>query len=335
MAARRCGSRARATVSWGHPRDNLERELTGETEHARVHVRRRRQPAGDIWQVRRVVEKGGVAVRYVVDVEPRREAPTTQANDLLEAQVHLSVALAVQRAPAVQRAGGYQVHREWTACQRATDLACNRGPILIGRYEREGRGYRTSELVGTGVVRGSVEDRTVPIDAADQDVDLRKDVSRQPVERGLDRRLGMAVRVQQRARAQKRVLWNRRTNRAPVVDHLARARAAGEGEAFDVAEVERHVDAVKHARIVADILRRLDQQVRWPCERRRGQVVQRPYLVAAAARQTRVDRRGQVKRSQIVRSDVEILGHGPARRVLRERPTVVPDVDRRVREEFL
>src|SRR5262249_49689839 len=129
-----------------------------------------------------------------------------------------------------------------------------RGPIRIGRREREGRGYRTTELVGTGVVRGSVEDGAVPIDAADQDVDLRNDVRGQTVERGLDGRLGAAVRVQQRADAQKRVLRNRRTNRAPVVDHLARARAAGEGEAFGVADVERHVDAVEHARIVADIL---------------------------------------------------------------------------------
>src|SRR5437016_5803866 len=55
--------------------ERLERELGSDTEHARVHVRRRGLPPGDTRNKRRVVEEGGVAVRQIVDVEPRREAP--------------------------------------------------------------------------------------------------------------------------------------------------------------------------------------------------------------------------------------------------------------------
>src|SRR5207253_4456292 len=111
--------------------ERSERELGGETEHARVHVRQRRLPARGSWNVRRVVEEGGVVVRQVVDVEHRRDAPAAKADDLLEAQVDRTVARAVHVSPAVQRAGGDEVDREWTTGQRTTELHGDRAPERI------------------------------------------------------------------------------------------------------------------------------------------------------------------------------------------------------------
>src|SRR5206468_1382131 len=129
------------------------------------------------WNVRRVVEENRVAVCQIVDVEPRREAPATKADDLLEAQVNLSVAVGEIRGPAVQRAWSDQVQvYEWTAGHRAADLLRDRGSERIRRGERQVGGQRTTELVGAGVVRGPVEDGAVAKDAANQHVDFRDDV---------------------------------------------------------------------------------------------------------------------------------------------------------------
>src|SRR5207244_2686417 len=115
----------------------------------------------------------------------------------------------------------------------------------IRRGERDVRRQRATELVRAGVVRRPVEDGTVAIDAADQHVDLRDDVRGLTVERRLEGRLDVAIRVEDELR-----LWYRRANRAPVVDDFTRAGAARKGEAVHAAHVERHVDAVEHARVV-------------------------------------------------------------------------------------
>src|SRR5262249_22866957 len=147
-------------------RADLPGELRVQAHDARVHVRQRRLPPDDVWNVRRVVEERRVAVRQVVDVQPRGETLAREADDLLHAKIDRSGAVAVQRAAAVQRAGGDQVHvREWATGQRTADLLRDRSAERIGRGEGEVRRQRSGELVRAGVVRSPVEDGTIAIDA--------------------------------------------------------------------------------------------------------------------------------------------------------------------------
>src|SRR5438094_8476098 len=89
------------SLQTAHGAKGLPGELRVQAHDARVHVRQRSLPDGYTRNERRVVEQRGVAVRHVVDVEPRRETSAAEADDLLQAQIDRSVAVAVQRAPAV------------------------------------------------------------------------------------------------------------------------------------------------------------------------------------------------------------------------------------------
>src|SRR5439155_5290944 len=183
-----------------------------------------------------------VVVRHVVEIGAQRQALTTEADDLLRGQIELANARAVQ----VARRDHVDRNRPGRR-QRTADL--RRGRRLVGCDERV-VGEQRDELVGADV-------GLVLVDRAHQHVDARDRVRRQSTERRLDRRLDVAVRIEEvTIRSGAGVFWNRRTDGTPVVHYFARAGAAGEREAVGRAHVHGDVNAVEHARVVADVLRR-------------------------------------------------------------------------------
>src|SRR5215472_8203387 len=87
-AARRSGAGLKS-------KNELEGELRAQTEHARVHVARRREKTSHARSERGVERERDVIVRHVQDVQASREPPVPDLNGLLDREIELADAGAV------------------------------------------------------------------------------------------------------------------------------------------------------------------------------------------------------------------------------------------------